>query len=136
MKFSSINTRYIFFSLKDISDCENFLSKIRGFIKLPKKNHVERFLKFLMLNVPSIKELLHKPSEIQWNIAGTLPGKLQRKIYWAFSYMILPLKITKMWDIAILGYFGGLRTNAEFHGFLWFYGFLNVSASIFWLTTV
>ena len=26
-----------------------------------------------MLNISSIKELLHKPSEIQWNITGTLP---------------------------------------------------------------
>ena len=41
------------------------------------------FFQFLMLNISSIKELLHKPSEIQQIIAGTLPGKLKRKIYWA-----------------------------------------------------
>ena len=37
-----------------------------------------------MLNISPIKELLHKPAEIQWNIAGTLPGKLKRKISGAF----------------------------------------------------
>ena len=37
-----------------------------------------------------MKELLHKPSEIQWNITGTLLGKLKRKISWALSYKILP----------------------------------------------
>ena len=36
MKFSEINASQIFFRLKDISGCENFLSKIRGFIKLQK----------------------------------------------------------------------------------------------------
>ena len=56
-----------------------------------------------MLNIPSIKELLHKPSEIQWNITGTLPGKLKRKDYWALSYKILSPEITKTWEIAILG---------------------------------
>ena len=33
-----------------------------------------------MLNISSIEELLHKPSEIQWNITGAVPGKLKRKI--------------------------------------------------------
>ena len=51
-----------------------------------KKTHVERFFQFLMLNISSIKELLHKPSEIQWNITGTLPEKLKSKIYLALSY--------------------------------------------------
>ena len=56
-----------------------------------------------MLDISSVKELLHKPSEIQWNITGTLPGKLKRKIYWALSYKILTPEITKMWEIAIFG---------------------------------
>ena len=56
-----------------------------------------------MLNIPSIKELLHKPSAIQWNITGTLPGKLKRKVSWALSYKILSPEITKAWEIAILG---------------------------------
>ena len=34
------------------------------------------------------------------------------------------------------GYFGGLGTNVEFNGFLWFCEFLKVSASVFWLKTV
>ena len=37
MKFSEINASQIYFRLKDISGCENFLFKIRGFIKLQKK---------------------------------------------------------------------------------------------------
>ena len=59
------------------------------------------FFQLLMLNISSIKELLHKPSEIQWNITETLPGKLKRKIYWAFSCKILSPEITKTWEIAI-----------------------------------
>ena len=50
-----------------------------------------------MLKIPSIKELLHKPSEIQWNITGTFPGKLKIKIG---SYKILSPEITKKWGIA------------------------------------
>ena len=34
------------------------------------------------------------------------------------------------------GTLGGLETNVEFHVFFWFYEFLKVSASIFWLKTV
>ena len=74
-----------------------------GVHKIVKENHVERFFQFLMLKISSIKELLHKPSEIQWNITGTLPGKLKRKISWALSYKILPPEITKIWEIAIFG---------------------------------
>ena len=65
MEFSEINASQIYFTFKDISGCENFLSKIRGFIKLKKKIHAEHFFQFLKLNISSIKELLHKPSEIQ-----------------------------------------------------------------------
>ena len=36
MKFSEINASQIYFWLKDVSGCKNFLSKIRGFIKLQK----------------------------------------------------------------------------------------------------
>ena len=54
------------------------------------------FFQFLMLNISSIKELLHKLAEIQKNIAGTLSGKLKRRISWALSYEILPPEITKM----------------------------------------
>ena len=54
-----------------------------------------------MLNISSIKELLHKPAEIQWNIAGTLPGKLKRKVSWDLSCEILSPETTKMWESAI-----------------------------------
>ena len=56
---------------------------------------------------------------------------MKTKIYWVLFYKILSPEITKIWEIAIFGYFGGLETNVEFHGFLWFYEFLKVSASIF-----
>ena len=60
------------------------------------------FFQFLMLNISSIKELLYKPSEIQWNMTETLLGKLKRKISCALSYKMLPPEITKTWEIAIL----------------------------------
>ena len=62
-----------------------FFPRSGGFIKLQKKKkkkHVERFFQFLMLYISSIKELLHKSSEIQRIITGTLPGKLKKQIYW------------------------------------------------------
>ena len=123
MKFLEINARQIYFRLKDIAGCKNFLSKIRGFIYLQKKPDVECFFQFLMLSIPSIKELLHKPSEIQWNITGTLPGKLKRKISWALSYKILPPEITKMWEIAILG--GTFGTWEPMWNSMVFYDFVN-----------
>ena len=118
MKFSEINASQIYLRLKDISGSENFLSKIRGFIKL-QKNHVEHFFQFLKLNISSIKELLLRPSEIQWNITGTSPGKLKRKIYWALSFKILTPEITKMWEIANLG--GTLGPG------FWFFMILQIS---------
>ena len=125
MKFSEINASQIYFWLKDISGCENFLSAIRRFIKLQKKQQKTcwMFFQFLMLNISSIKELLHKPSEIQWNITGTLPGKLKRKISWALSYKILPPEITKMWEIAILG--GTFGTWEPMWNSMVFYDFVN-----------
>ena len=89
-----------------------------------------------MLNISSIKELFHKPSEIQWNITGTLPGKLKRKISWALSYKILPPEITKTWEIAIFG--GNLGTCESFWNSTIFMicEFLKVSPSIFRLKIV
>ena len=102
-------------------------------IKIAKNTYVEQFFfQFLMLNISSIKKLLHKPSEIQWNITGTLQGKLKRKLSWALSYKILPPEITKMWEIAILG--GTLGTWEPMWNsmvLLWFHEFLKVSAPIF-----
>ena len=65
MRFSEINRSQIYFGLKDISGCENFFSRSGGPENCKKKIHVERFFQFLMLNISSIKELFHKPSEIQ-----------------------------------------------------------------------
>ena len=73
-----------------------------------KKSRMFYFL-FLMLSSSSIKELLHKPAEIQWNITETLPGKLRRKISWALSFEILPPENTKMWEITIFGVLWGPR---------------------------
>ena len=101
-----------------------------------KKPHVECVFQLLMLNIYSIKELLHKTSKIHSNITGTLPRKLKRKIYWALSYKIFPPEITKTWEIDFFfggggWYSGGQGTSVEFNGFWWFCKFLKVSVSIF-----
>ena len=118
-----MQVRYIYFWLKDISGFENFLSKIRGLIKLNKKTMSNVFFQFLMLNISSIKELLHKSSEIQWNITGTLPRKLKRKISWALFYKILPPEITKTWEIVIFG--GTLGAWEPMWNSMVFYDFVN-----------
>ena len=60
-----------------------FFPRSGGSKNCKQTTHVEHYFQFLMLNISTIKELLHKPSEIQWNIIGTLPGKLKRKLSWA-----------------------------------------------------
>ena len=122
MKFSEINASHIYFRLKDISGSENFLSKIRRFIKLRKKPMWNLFFNFFMLNIFSIKELLHKPSEIQWNITGILPGKLKRKIFMGFILQdITPWNHKNMRNFFFFfgggAYFWGLGTNVELNGF-------------------
>ena len=77
-----------------------------------------------MLNISSVKELLHIPSEIQGNMTGTLPGKLKRKISWALSYKILPPEITKAWEIAILDVLWGPDYSG---GISWFFMILWIS---------
>ena len=89
----------------------------QGVPKFTKKTHVESFFQFLMLNISSIKELLHKPSEV--------PGKLKRKIPWALSYKILPPEITKTWEIAIFGVFLG-AWEPMFFMILWISGSFNL----------
>ena len=120
IKFSKINASQIYFRLKDIWGCEKF-SKCRAFIKLKKKTNVEHFFHFLMLNVFSIKELFNKPLEIQWNITGTLPGKL--KLFWALSYKILPPEITKTSESAVLG--SNLGAIESMWNSVVFYDFVN-----------
>ena len=96
--------------------------KIQGFIKLQRKP-CGTFFSILMLHISSMKELLHKPSAIQWNITGTSPEKLKRKLSWALSYKILPPEITKMWEIAILG--GTLWAWEPMWNSMAFYDFVN-----------
>ena len=77
-----------------------------------------------MLNILPIKELIYKPVEIQWNIAGTLPGKLKRNIFGAFPYKTLPPKIRKMLEMAIFEILWGPRNECRIPGFfmiLWIY---------------
>ena len=122
MKFSEINASQIYFRLQGISGCENFLSKIRRFIKLQKKTNKNMwnvFFQFLKLNISSIKELLHKPSEIQWNITGTLPEKLKRKSYWALS-------LQKREKLLFLGVLWGPGSQC---GIPWFFMILWISES-------
>ena len=90
----------------------------QGFHKIAKKTHVQRFFQFLILNISSIKWLLHKPLENQWNITG----KQKRKLFWALSYKILPPEITKTWEIAIFGVIWGPGNQ---WGIQWFFDFLN-----------
>ena len=87
----------------DVPGCENVFSKIREFIKLQKKNHVEHFFQIFMLNISPIEELLHKPAEIKTNIPGARYRKLRKINYWALSYEILAPEITKMLEIPLLG---------------------------------
>ena len=42
-----------------------FFFQDQGAHKIAKKTHVEYFVQFMMLTISSIKELLHKPLEIQ-----------------------------------------------------------------------
>ena len=121
MKSSEINESQIYFWLKDIF--WKFSFQDQGVHKIG-KNHVKCFFQFLMLNIFSIKELLRKPSEIQWNIIWILQGKLKRQICWALSYKILPPEITKTWEIALLGIFWGWGNKVEF----------NVFFMIFWIS--
>ena len=66
MKFSEINVSQIYFRLKTNSGCEIFSFPRSGVHTIAKKTDVEQvFFQFLMLNISSIKELLHKPLEIQ-----------------------------------------------------------------------
>ena len=75
-----------------------------------------------MLNISSMKELLQKPSEIQWNKTVSLAGKLKRKISWALSYKILPAEIRKTWEIAIFGgTLGAWESMWNSMVFLWFW---------------
>ena len=71
-----------------------------------------------------MKELLHKPLELQWNITGTLTGKLKRKISWALSYKILLPEFTKPWEVAFFG--GSLATNESMWNSMISYDFVNV----------
>ena len=84
---------------------------------------MEHFFSVFEVKYFSIKELLHKLAEIQKNIAGTLSGKLKRRISWALSYEILPPEITKMWEIAIFGVVLGV--SKPMWDSMVFYDFMN-----------
>ena len=79
---------------------------------------VERFFQFLMLNISSIKELLHKPLEIQWNIIGTLPRKLKRKILGLCPTRYNPLKSQKHEKLLFVGVLWGPGNQCEIQWFL------------------
>ena len=114
MKFSEINASQIYSWLKDVSGCENFLSKIRVFFQ------------FLISNISSVKELLQKPSEIQWNVTGTLPGKLKRKISWLYITRYYTLKSQKCKKLLFLVVLWGPGTQC---GIQWFFMILWISES-------
>ena len=115
MRFPEINTSQICFWLKGISDWKLSFQD-QGVIILQKRT-CGTFFQFFMLNISSIKELLYKPSEIQWNVTGTQPRKLKRKISWALSYKISLPEITKMWEIAISEVLWGPGNQCEIQCF-------------------
>ena len=91
-----------------------------------KKNHMECFFQFLMLNISSIKELLHKPSESEsWN-STRKPGKLKRNISWALSYKVLPPEFKKCEKSPFLGVLLGPGNQS---GIQWFLMILCISES-------
>ena len=63
---------------------------------------MERVFQFLMLNISSKKELLHKPSEIHQNITGTLPAKLKR-FFGHYPSKYYPVKSQKHEKLLFLG---------------------------------
>ena len=125
---------------------EIFFSRSGGSRNCKKTSCGLFFFQIFMLNISSIKELLHKPPEIQWNIKfseinGNLMGfstrKTKKKSLLGFILQdITPWNKSKHEKLLFFGYFRGLKTNVKFNGFLWFCEFLNFSAFIFWLETV
>ena len=85
----------------------------------------------MKLQKTHVELMLHKPSEIQWNVTGTgtLPGKTERKIYSALSYKILP-----PWNHKNVrnGYFfwgGVLWGPGNVYAYQWFFMILWISES-------
>ena len=73
------------------------------------------------------KELLHKLSEIQWNITGTLPGKLKRIFFLGFILQdITPWNHKNVRNCYFGGYFGGPEKQC---GIPWFFMILWISES-------
>ena len=112
------DTCQIYFRLKDISGCKNFSIQDQGVHKIAKKAHVEGFFQFLMLNISSIKELLHKSSEsskYDWN--STRKTKNKSFLDFILQY-VTPRNHKNVRNCYFGGYLGGLGTNVEFNGFL------------------
>ena len=79
MKFLEINASQIYFLIKDTSGWENFILKIRGVIKFQKKTHLESFFSIFDVKYFFNKRTVALTFKIQWNVTGTLPGKLKKK---------------------------------------------------------
>ena len=77
-----------------------------------------------MLNISSIKELLPKPSEVQWNITGTLPKKLKEKLLGLYPTRYYLLKSQKCEELLFRGVFEGPGNRS---GIQWF-------SMIFWIS--
>ena len=136
MKFSEINASQIYFWLKDVSGCKNFLSKIRGFIKL-QKSPCETFFSICdvkyFFNKRTVTKTLRNTVKQNW----TSTRKTKKKNFLGFILQdITHWNHKNVRNCYFWWYSGGLGPNVEFNGFLWFCEFLKVSASIFWLKTV
>ena len=104
----------------------------QGVHKIVKTTHEERFFEFYFYKfiffskISPIKEMLHKPSEIEWNITGTLPGKLNGKISWAYPTRYYPLKSQKLEKLLFWGVLWGPENQC---GIPWFFMILWISES-------
>ena len=79
-----------------------------------------------MLNISSIKKLLHKPSEIQWNLTGTLSWKLKQKFFGLYPTRYYPLKSQKCEKLLFWGVLLGPGNQC---GIQWFFMILWISES-------
>ena len=80
-----------------------------------------------MLNISSIKELLHKPSEIQWNITGTLPEKLKEKFIGFYPTIYYTMKPQKHEKMLFLGAWEPMWNPMVFYDFVNFWTFQPLS---------
>ena len=124
MKFSEINASQIYFWIKDISGCEDFLSKIRRLIKLQKKKPIWKVSSIFdvkyFFNKRTVTQIFRNPVKYNWNSTR----KTKMKMFLGFILQdITPWNHKSGRNCYFGGYFGDLGTNVEFNVF---YDFVNI----------